>query len=338
MMGEIMTWRQIAMTISCISIPHIIILYLLPESPIFYLQKGKAICFPMIYSHIRYLMITHLFVIFIGDDKVSLKIWTMLRESPEAAMKEIEETKVVLNNARKGGVDLLELMRPPYRWPVKTALLLMVFQQFTGMGVIQSFASTIFELAGSFEYAGISSIIFALVNVFCSILNGRLLAVYNRKDLLNVSSKVVIFAQLILSAFLYARTTDGFLFKLSEQMSYIPLLSLTIFAFGFSLGWGLMPFVFLGEGLTSNVRGITSSLAMAAMSAAGFIVTKLFSLGISYFGLHGLFVTFAILTFLSQTIMDGLLPETKGKSMLQMDELYQSFAIDWYKNKIKKLT
>ena len=279
-----------------------------------------------------------LYIYFSGDDKTARKILKWLRKDVETAEKELQEIKTVSNKSGEETLFLLDLWRPPYQWQVKTTLSLMVFQQATGMMVIMSFANLIFKLSDCEEYSRIGSISLGISNVACAFITGKLLMSRNRKELISLSSKIVITAFLILSSFIWARTSSGMLYQFSESIKFTPLVALLLCSIGFSVGWGPVPFVFLGEGLTPKVRGIASSLAMATNSATGFIVIKLFSVGINLMGPSGVFLVHAIITYIGMNCMRNLMPETKDKTILEMSEIYEKDAIKWYENRIKKLT
>lgn len=97
--------------------------------------------------------------------------------------------------------------------------------------------------------------------------------------------------------------------------SFLPLLSLMVFMVGFSIGFGSIPFLLMGELFPTKQRGILSSFA------GSFNLLIMFTVIITYHPLEesisteGTFYLYALLCFLGVIFVIFCVPETKGKSL-----------------------
>jgi len=62
-----------------------------------------------------------------------------------------------------------------------------------------------------------------------------------------------------------------------SHIGWLPLATFIVFVVGFSLGFGPIPWLMMGEILPGKIRGIAASVATAFNWACTFLVTKTFS-------------------------------------------------------------
>ena len=100
-----------------------------------------------------------------------------------------------------------------------------------------------------------------------------------------------------------------------SSLSFLPLLSLMAFMVGFSIGFGSIPFLLMGELFPTKQRGILSSFA------GSFNLLVMFTVIVTYHPLEdsittaGTFFMYAVLCFLGVIFVIFCVPETKGKSL-----------------------
>ena len=98
----------------------------------------------------------------------------------------------------------------------------------------------------------------------------------------------------------------------------IALVAANLFVVFFGMSWGPVVWVLLGEMFPNRIRAAALSLAAAGQWAANWLITvsfpalKDFSLGLAY----GLYAVFALLSLL---FVAKFVPETKGKTLEDMD-------------------
>lgn len=124
-------------------------------------------------------------------------------------------------------------------------------------------------------------------------------------------------------------TTLGTFFHFKNQgadvseYGWLPLASLVTYVIGFSLGFGPIPWLMMGEILPANVRGSAASLTTAFNWTCTFLVTKTFNDIIAYLGTHGAFWMFGGICFVSFFFVLFFVPETRGKSL---EDIERKFA------------
>lgn len=76
-----------------------------------------------------------------------------------------------------------------------------------------------------------------------------------------------------LSGFFYAKESGSDV----TSVSWLPLASLVIYVLSFSLGFGPIPWLMMGEILPAKIRGTAASVATGFNWSCTFIVTKTFA-------------------------------------------------------------
>lgn len=131
--------------------------------------------------------------------------------------------------------------------------------------------------------------------------------------------------------YLYLQGALGLYFYLKEvqqaddvvaQISWLPVVSLVIFISTYSVGWGPLPWAVMGEMFASNVKAKASGITVSVCWFLAFLITKFSKNMEDSFGNYATFWMFGALSVVSVLFTVFLLPETKGKSLQQIqDEL-----------------
>jgi SP family xylose:H+ symportor-like MFS transporter len=195
---------------------------------------------------------------------------------------------------------------------------LSAFQQLVGINVVLYYGPEIFKNIGSgTNSALLQTIVIGAVNlIFCI---GAINTVdrFGRKPL-QIAGAVIMGAAMIILGFVF----------LSTHLGYLALLCMILFMAGFSFSWGPVVWVLLSEIFPNKIRGRAMSIAVAVQWIMNYLVswtfpmldkssflTRIFHHGFAYW-VYGMMAVFAAL------FMWKLVPETKGKSLEQMEELW----------------
>lgn len=111
-----------------------------------------------------------------------------------------------------------------------------------------------------------------------------------------------------------------------------PALILGYVAFN-TLGFFLLPGLMIGELLPTKVRGLCGGYIFCLFNTVLFGFTKLFPVMKNSIGIAGVFGVFGVSSLVATIILFLLLPETKGKSLLQIEQYYQKPNILWISRK-----
>lgn len=298
--GQLLSWRGLAWLGAGLSLLPIPLLLPLPETPHHLTRTGRA--------------------------EASLKALLQLRGSKEAAEKEQREIDESVNSrSAQDEVSVMELMQPPNFWPVSVAVGLMVAQQTTGITAVVFFASTILEVGGE-ALAAMASVLMGVINLLGNVIGIYCVATCKRRDSLLWSTYGVVTSLLVLTAFFWAREAGGAALELANSLYLVPVVALLAYMVSFALGWGPVPWVFLGEGMPSQVRGKAAALVVSANWAFAFVVTKTFGWSLASLGSAYTFLGYAVMTVAAIVILRPALPETFQKSTAEMDRLYLEAA------------
>lgn len=194
------------------------------------------------------------------------------------------------------------------------SLSLMFFQQFSGINAVIFYTVTIFKSAGSTMDPQVSSIIVGVVQVLMTFAAAVLVERAGRKILLVQSSAIMCLCLTVLGIY-FCLKDNGYDVS---SIGWMPLFSMVMFIVSFSLGYGPIPWMMMGELLAPEVKGIATALTVLFNWVSVFIVTKSFTVLTELVGSDFTFWTFAVVMALGTLYGIVSLFETKGKSNAQI--------------------
>jgi MFS transporter, SP family, xylose:H+ symportor len=191
-------------------------------------------------------------------------------------------------------------------------ILLSVFQQFVGINVALYYAPRIFESMGAAKDASmLQTIVMGLVNVIFTVVAIVTVDRWGRKPLLIAGSIGMALGMFGVSGLAF-----------SNIIGVSTLVFIIIYTASFMMSWGPICWVLISEIFPNRIRGQAVAIAVAAQWAANYLVSSTypmmmeFSGGMTY-GIYG------VMSVLSALFVWKFVPETKGKSLEQMEELWK---------------
>merc|ERR550539_1664615 len=112
--------------------------------------------------------------------------------------------------------------------------------------------------------------------------------------------------------------------EVKSKVSFLPLPSLCIYVLAFSLGFGAIPWLMMSELMAPEVKSLSSSIAAASNWSMAFIVTKFYPNLATLVGNYYTFWGFAGLLVVSLILIIIFVPETKGRSLDEIQQLFRS--------------
>lgn len=173
----------------------------------------------------------------------------------------------------------------------------------------------IFQDAGSTVDNNICAIILGVVNFLSTFIATILVDRAGRKLLLYVSSISMTITLIALGTFFYFK---NFNYDLTPY-GWIPLASMIIYMIGFSLGFGPIPWLMMGEILPAKIRGSAASVITSFNWFCTFGVTKTFPDVINLIGINGAFWLFGIVCLIALVFVKTCVPETQGRSLEEIE-------------------
>lgn len=196
-------------------------------------------------------------------------------------------------------------------------ILISVFQQFVGINVVLYYAPEIFRNMGSAtDTSLLQTIIVGTVNLTFTVIAILTVDRFGRKPLMIIGALGMAFSMFALGMTFY--------FKTIGLSSLIFMLTYTA---SFAVSWGPVAWVILSEIFPNSIRG-AMSIAVAAQWIANLAVSwtfpmmndntiliNMFNYGFSYW-------IYGIMGILAALFIWKIVPETKGKTLEDMDNLW----------------
>lgn len=200
-------------------------------------------------------------------------------------------------------------------------LALMTFQQFSGINNILLFLQTIFNAANGNEEAGlppeIGSIIIGITQIFAAFVTSSFVDRLGRRYLIIISCIGSALSITILGIFFYLLDSNYNV----ESVSLLPVLSLIAFMLSYTFGLGPIPFTVLGEIFPPNAKAAASTLSISLCFLYMYINTMCFSYMLETIGNAASFWFYGAFSYLGIVYFYFLLPETKGKSLQEIQDM-----------------
>lgn len=271
----------------CPIIFYIIFIWM-PESPVYLIQKGKA-------------------------EKAS-KAMKWLRGDKTDISGEM--SAMAADASKKTATVSEALGRRTARKGLFIGIMLMVFQQFTGINAIIFYSTRIFEQANIGKTAYLCTIILGVIQVVSTIMAMLIVENGGRVFLLTISSILMCATTAIMAAY--------FAFWMESNVSWLPVIAISIFVVGYSLGFGPVPWLILAELFADDVKPLCVSIVGTSSWLLAFCVTKLFPISLKYCGPELTFLIFAVFSFLAGIFVFLFVPETKGRTLNEIQALLGS--------------
>lgn len=248
--------------------------------------------------------------------------WLALRGDKDKAMSILAdiggtdyakaETDAVRKNAghSRQGAGLGTLFSKPYRAVLSLGIVIAVFQQWCGTNVIFNYAQEIFSDAGydlgemlfNIVLTGITNVIFTFAAIYTVDRLGR-------KKLMLIGAGGLALIYGILGTCYYYGVTGFFM---------IILVVAAIACYAMTLG--PVTWVLIAEIFPNRVRAVAVATCTFALWVGSFTLTYTFPLLNNALGSYGTFWIYAAICFTGCVFFSARLPETRGKSLEQLEK------------------
>ncbi|XP_026325068.1 facilitated trehalose transporter Tret1 isoform X2 [Hyposmocoma kahamanoa] len=192
---------------------------------------------------------------------------------------------------------------------------LMVLQQLSGINAVLFNTTAIFESAGATIPSEIATIVIGVIQVIATFISSMIVDKLGRRILLLFSALVMCLCTTALGVFFFLRDKHGIDSEILEPISWLPLLSLSLFIIAFSFGFGPIPWMMAGELCLIDIKAFVASTAGTLNWLLSFTVTSTFNSLNDAIGSGQVFWIFAGIMLLGFVFIFLIVPETKGKSV-----------------------
>ncbi|XP_063992330.1 facilitated trehalose transporter Tret1-like [Diachasmimorpha longicaudata] len=300
--GPYVTYTVFWITCMILPVVFFIVFFFMPESPYFLSARGK-------------------------HSEVITALAKLRGKSTDAVKAEADEIKASVEEAFKNETSIMDLYRVKsnFRALIYTSALV-TFQQMTGINVVLFYSQTIFDATKPADdpdsglAPSVSTIIVGVVQIGASCVTPLVVDRLGRKILLIFSGVGETVSLIALGLFFYLKKQAEENNEDISSLGWLPVTSLMIFIATYCVGWGPLPWAVMGEMFASDVKAKASGITVFVCWTLAFLITKFFSNVEAAFGMYTAFWLFAVFCVLSILFTIFILPETKGKSLQQIQE------------------
>jgi SP family galactose:H+ symporter-like MFS transporter len=237
----------------------------------------------------------------------------------EAIELELEEIRTSMGEPEKSA-SWRDLLQPAVKAALLVGLGLAVLQQITGINTVIYYAPTIIQQAGidSASSAILASLGVGVINVIMTVVALRLLDRVGRRTLLFIGVSGMSFSLFLLGfSFLGGESTLG---------SVIAVLSLMLFVSSFAISLGPIFWLLNAEIYPLKVRGKAAAAGTMTNWFFNFLVSLTFLSLIDLLTQSGAFWFYGAIGLVTLWFCWKFVPETKGRSLEQIDAIFQRRA------------
>lgn len=202
-------------------------------------------------------------------------------------------------------------------------------QQLSGVSAFAVYNQYIFQEAGTSLDKGYSSMIYAsilsVVNFLALLYTDKI----GRKKPMIISCAGCFVFLAVEAIYFYLK--DFNVIDVSA-ISWFPIVGMILYIIAFSSGLGLIPILLLSEMFSTSIRSKAATIMTILFGIYLSVSTKIFQFLATNFGLGAPFALFAVCTFGSIFLSYYFIPETKGKTLEQIQQMLKGKKEDTIEN------
>jgi SP family xylose:H+ symportor-like MFS transporter len=191
-------------------------------------------------------------------------------------------------------------------------VLLSIFQQFVGINVALYYAPRIFESMGAAKDASmLQTVVMGLVNVIFTVIAIATVDKLGRKPLLIIGSIGMAVGMFAISALSYFNI-----------IGVGTLIFIIIYTASFMMSWGPITWVLISEIFPNKIRGRAVAIAVAFQWAANYFISSTYPAMMEFSGAMT-YGFYGVMSILSAIFVWKMIPETKGKTLEDLEKLWK---------------
>ncbi|KAF4529410.1 hypothetical protein B566_EDAN003504 [Ephemera danica] len=216
---------------------------------------------------------------------------------------------------------LSALQEKSFIQPLLVVTCIRLFSRFCGMRAIQTYTQHILLESNSSLSVELATFLTGLVQ-FISILVACIIVENKSRHFYMLTSLGVMTLSLLLLATYLTLNTSAMLEEHQHWLGSLPMVCIAVYLIGNSLGLGPISGLILGELVPQRHRCLASSITGSLSWLAAFIVTKTYIDFNAILNLQGTLFMYAAICILGIVFVTAFVPETRGKSQLEIEDLF----------------
>lgn len=243
------------------------------------------------------------YLVMIGQHQVALSILEKING--------VNKAREILAEIRATATEKTEKLFTYGFAVILIGIMLSVFQQAIGINAVLYYAPRIFESAGAEGGGMMQTVIMGVVNILFTVVAIVTVDRFGRKPLLIIGSIGMAFG-----AFMVA-ICDNWGIK-----GIIPVLSIIVYAAFFMMSWGPICWVLIAEIFPNTIRGQAVAIAVAFQWIFNYLVSSTFPALYDFSPMFA-YSLYGIVCVIAALFVWRCVPETKGKTLEEMNALWQ---------------
>ena len=287
------------------------------------------------------------FLLWKGRESKAKKVLYWLRQSAETAEEELAEIKQIIETSPKLSLrkKLREFKAKHVRIPLILCLTLIFFRQFCGINAIIYYAAAIFRTAGVSKARVTALYAIGAVQIVATVISSGTVDLAGRKVLLIIGSIGMAISNAALGTHFFltrpdfcgqqatnwssefsnvTTSTADISSTCNPQLGPLAITSLIAFIFVFLMSWRSIPFIAMNELLPLRLRGLLGGITISTLGVFASIIIGFYQRFESAVGAYTAWWAFAFLSFIGMFFVLFFLPETKGKSLEEIEMYFKS--------------
>lgn len=225
----------------------------------------------------------------------------------------------------KAGNFFVSIMQPEVYRPISIMIGLFAFQQLSGIFVVVVYAAKFATSAGISMDPFLCVVYIGIIRVVAGIAIGLFLDKLGRR-------KPTMYSAILMAACMYGLAI--YIKYPAENLSWIPVLLILTYVFTSTLGLLTIPFVMNAEIFPQKYRGFGSGITTCANYTICFICVKLYPTIVTDLGSLNVCLFYGTCSLLSIIYVYFILPETKGKTLLEIESMFKKPNCEQKQNSI----
>ena len=281
-------WRSMFLSSAIPAIALLIAVFVIPESPRWLMKKGEK-------ERARRVLEK------ISETAIAQEQYNELEESISST-KEMSTFKAFFQKR--------------YARAIIIVILIAILNQLTGINSFLQYSGMILEsggLASHFAAMLGSSVVMSVI-IFVPLIALLFIDTWGRKKVLTIGTAVMA-SSLLIGGLIFQFYPDNF------SRGLLLMVFMTLYLVGFSFGPGVVVWLAISELLPTKIRSSGMSIALFINSLVSALFATFFLQITKYFNFQGAFYLCALFGFIYMAVAIFYLPETKGKTLEEIEEM-----------------
>ncbi|XP_013148795.1 PREDICTED: facilitated trehalose transporter Tret1-like [Papilio polytes] len=299
LVGSLISWKKTAIICLSFSIASLLMTLYSPESPSWLASKGKYDECKKVFRWLR------------GDE-----------ENDE--LEKMIQTKLVTEHVKKqitfnGVMEVIK--KREFIIPIVLMIHANAMMQFAGGTTMAAYSTTIIRLIMGPE----ASAHFWMVALDAQRLLSNTVAVYiidkmKRRTMMFLTGGICVVSHVAIAGYVYLKVNN----LLHYDAVWIPAVLINLQFFSVATGMVPLPNVIAGEVFPLEYKGLGGSISVVSIAAFIFVTLKTFPGLIGSIHLEGTYLVYAAVLTYNLIVIWYLLPETKGKTLQEIEDEFKS--------------